>query len=485
MSCGPKLTRREWGCGLIFATGLLASGCATISPREESALGREAAEEFERVTGLVRAPRIVDYVRRVGDRLVGGAQRRDVAWQFNVADEAEANAFALPGGWVYVTRGLLALLNSEDELAGVLGHEMAHVLERHAVRRVEAATPMTILFGVPAALLGAVSPTVGGLVGGTGRLVSTLALASYNRDQEREADDEGMALAARAGWDPAGLGSFLHTLERTEVLAGKDPNRPRFFSTHPSAPERVARIRTAAGTLPRADVAALAPGRGAFVGRLEGLIVGDNPAHGVFVDSRFVHPELDIAIDMPAGWKTAKSAELAGAVAALDADAAVIVHAVTTGDDPVAGARADGLSDAQLKRLQRAQISSLPAARMRADSRDGERLSLTWVAHRNRIVRVTGVAPIKVWDRYAPMLERATQSFRALRPADRERVMHSRLQVRRARPGETVAAVLARGGAMWSAAEAAVANGTTVEARLEADWPVKIPVTERYIAGTA
>src|SRR5262245_42077298 len=260
------LTRRESGGGLAATLAVLAGGCATISASEEKKLGAEAAEEVERTVGLISDPRVVGYVRQVAGRMAKVAKRPDVAWQFNVTDDVEPNAFALPGGYVYVTRGLLALCNSEDELAGVIGHEMAHVLERHAARRAGAATPFAVLFGVPAAILGTVSPTLGGIVGGTGRLASSAALASYSRDQEREADDRGIALAARAGWDPAALAAFLQTLDREEALSGADPDRPRFLSTHPAGRERVASIQAAARGQARPAGAPATPGRTAFLG---------------------------------------------------------------------------------------------------------------------------------------------------------------------------------------------------------------------------
>src|SRR5262245_31233749 len=272
-----ELTRREWTGGIIAALTVAAAGCATMSPTEEREAGRDAAEEVRRTMGLLPDSPQVEYVRQVGARLAQAAQRGDITWQFNVADDQEANAFALPGGFVYVTRGSLALLNSEDELAGILGHELAHVLERHAGRQARAATPFAVLFGVPAAALGVVSPTLGGIVAGTGRLASSAVLAPYSRDQEREADARGIALAARAGWEPGALGVFLHTLEGEERLGGRDPNRVSFLSTHPSTPERVDHIRATAGAQTRVAAARIAEGRAAFVSRLEGVVIGDNP----------------------------------------------------------------------------------------------------------------------------------------------------------------------------------------------------------------
>src|SRR5262249_10623049 len=153
---------------------------------------------------------------------------------------------------VYVTRGLLVLLNSEDELAGVVGHEMAHVIERHAARRASAATPFAAIFGVPAAILGSFSPTLGGIVAGTGKLASSAVRPPCGRGRGRAADLRGIALAARAGYNPAALATFLRTLEREEALAGQDPTRQSFFSTHPATPERVGAVEAAARSQPRA-----------------------------------------------------------------------------------------------------------------------------------------------------------------------------------------------------------------------------------------
>jgi predicted Zn-dependent protease len=252
------LSRRQC-CTRLAALlgGLAASACATLSPREERRIGAEEAQEVERTVGLVRERRLVEYIEAIGARLAQGTGRADITWHWAVADDGDANAFALPGGWVYVTRGLLALSNREDEVAGVLAHEMAHVVERHAVRRVGAATPFAVLFGVPSGILGMVSPSLGGIVGGAGRLVSGLTLAPYSREQELEADRVGSALAARAGWDPSALAGFLATLERAEAQTAGASTRSSFFATHPATPERVANIEALA--LRRPPVSARSP----------------------------------------------------------------------------------------------------------------------------------------------------------------------------------------------------------------------------------
>jgi predicted Zn-dependent protease len=476
------LTRRECCAGLVtLLGGLAAGGCATVSPQEEQKIGRKEAEEVEKTIGLVREPRIVEYVRTIGARLAQATGRADIAWQFAVADEPDPNAFALPGGYVYVTRGLLALLNREDEIAGVLGHEMAHVTERHAVNRVAAATPLAVLFGVPGGILGMISPSLGGIVGGAGRVLSGLTLAPYSRDQEREADRIGIGFVARAGWDPGALAGFLGSIERIESLAGATSKGSSFFATHPSTPDRVSGIEAAAKSLSRGPAAPIAGTRAALLSRLEGLVVGDGAAAGVFVGRTFLHPDFDLALDTPAGWKTANSPQAAGAVAP-DEKAVVFLMLVGDGDDPMAGARADGVSEAQMKSVRRIQGTALPSAATAATTRDGTHAALTWIAHRKRIFRVTGVCEAPQWDRYREDFVRTAASCRPLRADDHARITESRLRVRPARAGERIAQVLERGGAAWSPAQAAVVNGVTAERQLEGNWPVKVAVSERYRA---
>src|SRR5262245_59782145 len=152
------MTRRRCCLGLLAAFGAAAfTGCATDSSRptlvsttRERELGQTAANELEQTAGLVQDAALVDYVGELGRRLVAQvATQPNALYTFRVTDEAEPNAYALPGGFVYGTRGILALANSEDELAGVIGHEIGHVVARHSVRRLEASTPFSLLFGVP------------------------------------------------------------------------------------------------------------------------------------------------------------------------------------------------------------------------------------------------------------------------------------------------------------------------------------------------
>jgi predicted Zn-dependent protease len=478
------VTRRS--CLGLLTLGAL-SGCAAVAADrpvasapsdKERELGRDAAEEVKRTTGLVKDAALIRYVTEIGRRLVAQSGAPDPGYVFAVVDDSELNAFSLPGGYVHVTRGLLAMLNTEDELAGVLGHEIGHVLAHHSVRRASAATPFEVLFGLPAAALGVLSPGLGGVVAGAGALAGGLVLAPFSRDQEREADQIGMELAAKAGWDPRGLSASLGTLARASRLAGADPDKTGFFSTHPATGERAMDTERAAARLARGAGAPIAGTRPAFLSRLEGLVVGADPAAGVFVGSQFLHPDLGFAWKVPDRWATRNTPELVGA-SDRDGRAATVLQQAAEGGDPIAGARADGVEESQLRRLPRVQVGGLPAVRAVADSRES-RLDLTWIAFRGQVYRIAGIAGIGSFERYRETFVATARTFRPLTEAERAGIVVARLRARPAEGGETAGDVAKRFGGVWNAGMAAVANGVEAEARLARGFPVKVPVRQPY-----
>jgi len=234
MSWSPlKLTL---SCACLIA---VIGGCAH-SPDWDRKTGAKASKDLEANDGLYDDPKLTAYVNDTGQQVVRQVSDRQYDFQFHIIDQPVANALSLPGGYVYVTRGLLALTNSQDELACVLGHETTHVIKRHVAQRMEAATVPGI-FALPGALVGTVSPTVGDLLAAPARGVGALFLAGYSRDQEREADRIGQELAARAGFDPHAMPEFLDRLGQSESLTTNphDPRIPSILQTHPQTPERV------------------------------------------------------------------------------------------------------------------------------------------------------------------------------------------------------------------------------------------------------
>jgi predicted Zn-dependent protease len=451
-----------------------------VSTAKEREIGREEAEKVDALMGLVTEARPGAYVQEIGRRLAEHSPRQDVEYRFHVVDTPEPNAFALPGGYVYVSRGLLALVNAEDELAGVIGHEIGHVAARHHVQRVTLATPFAIVLGLPAAIVGTVSKTLGSVVAIPGQLTGGLVLAGHSRKQEREADRIGMQIAASAGWDPGALSSFLYTLEREDELNLGETRETDFFDSHPSMPERVEDTAKLAETMEWNPSQPIAAGHKALLDRLEGLLVGPNPAEGVFAEGDFLHPELDFALSLPPEWETQNQPQF---VIAIPPDGggktAIVLGLIEEGEDPVEAARADKLDERLLESLEHLEINGLRAARVVTEVR-GSGFDLTWIAHEGRVYRIASVSPASEFARHRDTFLGVAESFRPLRGEDRARIREDRLRVRAAREGESLEGFLERTGGTWSPSQAVVANGLGDDLRLGHGQLLKVPIPQRY-----
>jgi len=471
----------------------LASACAlnpvtgrpefvVISSERERELGAEQETKFLAELGLSDHEPTSSWVEAIGARLAEHSPRQDVTYRFHVVDLDVPNAFALPGGPVFVTRGLLALVRSEDELAGVIGHEIGHVAARDSVRQTTAATPLALVFGVPAAIVGSVSRPLGALVGLPGAIVSGLALSAYGREQEYQADEVGAELALAAGFRPMALAEFLERLEREEALHRDGPPPLSFFASHPRTPDRTERVREYARELaPRARPRSKAD-LSVALAHLDGLLVGPSPLHGVFVEDDFFHPELGFAFRVPQGWDRENQPE---AVVAADPTAgghvAILLELAGEGDDPLAVATGELASEEHQRALHTLEVNGRPATQLEIGSGTDAAL-LTWLALGGRVYRVVGVYPLAEAQARRPEIAAAVESLRPLTKRDRARVRAERLRIRSAQPGESLDALLARNQSAWTAAETAVANDLDAEAPLAAGVRIKVAVAEPWTA---
>lgn len=457
-----------------------------MSEEDEIKLGAEAAQQVEQYMGFSGSAELNAYVDRIGQRLVKHSSRSHVVHEFHVVDMAEPNAFALPGGHIYVSRGILAIMNSEDELAAVLGHEIGHVAGRHSAKQQTKSRgwiPLQILAGIGGAAASVVSPDLGSAVAGMGQLPASLVLASYSRKQEKEADRLGQQYAAAEGWDPAALSATMDALTREQELAGgRDPNQLSFFDSHPTTPERAREGREYASTLTAAPAARIAVDRNAFVHRLDGLVVGGAARAGVFLDQRFVHPEMDFALTFPESWKYENTPT--AVVAYPESESAIVgLQVLGEGDDPAAVADEIATQTELLDRSAVKKINGLPA--VTANTRvvqDGQELalSLAWIAKDGLIYQVLGATTSAKWPEYRPTFEATAATFR--RPSESElgAVRENRLRLVAANKGETVGALAKRAQSQWSVAKVAAANAMKANDKLAGGEAIKISKREPY-----
>ena len=477
-----SLLKLRFFCALLAA---VTCGCAH-SPEWDRKVGAEASKDLEANVGLYDDPKLTAHVNDTGQKVVSQVSNRQYDFQFHIIDQPVANAFSLPGGYVYVTRGLLALTNSPDELACVLGHETTHVIKRHAAQRMEAATVPGI-FALPGAVVGTISPTAGDLLAAPAQSVGGLFLAGYSRDQEREADRTGQLLAARAGFDPQALSEFLDRLGQFESLASnpQDQRIPSIFQTHPQTPERVAATRQRANELAATITPSPSPhDRDAYVGMLDGLVLRDNPAAGIFVGDVFMHPMLGFAFTAPHGWSDINMPVAVVAVSPKQ-DAAVLLDrpsGVTSPDQAaeqlIAELHRENLTAPPVESLT---IGDLPARRVwltRQDGRTVDYVEITWLQHRGVTYRLLAIATSSNLTAVRGVVE----SFHDLTSAERASIKVTRLRIAQVLPSETLADVSRRMDNQWDVKTTAVMNAVNENAPLRPGQRIKVAQTEAYVS---
>ncbi len=333
MSGAGHIRKRQVAAGAVLALWL--GGCMPFgsgsnvplppaAPRGDRAGDRDHAQLVAAFGGEVRAPATQRLLSEITGRLVTATERPDEVYQITILNSPVVNAFALPNGRLYVTRGLLALANDTSEIAAVLSHEIAHVTLRHAVARTEEQAKSALISQVTETVLN--NPVEAALV----RDRSKFSLASFSRTQELDADQAGVKVLARAGFDPFGAPRFLTSLGRSG--GGSDQNRPSLadmLSTHPSTGERINQALLAARR-------ASAPGIGEsdrvrYLSVIEGIAYGDDPADGVVRGRRFIHGRLGVAFEAPEGFSLENTSQAVLGSSA-DGNRRLLFDAATTPD---------------------------------------------------------------------------------------------------------------------------------------------------------
>lgn len=439
---------------VLFALGATAglAGCSTnpatggddftlMSASEEVALGRSQHPQIlEEFGGEYADPEIRAYVDRIGRRLVAGTETPDAHFTFTVLDSPIVNAFAVPGGYVYVTRGLLALANDEAELAGVIGHEIGHVTARHGAQR----HSRNVIVGLGAGLLGAI-------IGNAGasellNLGAGLYLRSYSREQEFEADSLGLRYLARADYDPDAMAGFLDSLGAKSRLDARlmgldsNPDAYNLLSTHPRTADRV---REAEAAALGAHASGGARDRDAYLSRLDGLLYGDDPDEGFVRGRRFVHPKLRFEFTVPPGFSLINGQTH---VSALGPNGAKIRFDMGR---PWSGPLTRYLTDewargAPLVDVQAIQVNGLEGATaaMRLVRRDRTPIGdLRLVALRDgdALYRFQFFTQVADTYRLSEALRRMTYSFRLLDAGEADQLKPYRIRLHRTEPGQSVA----------------------------------------------
>ncbi len=449
-----RFKRHGLRASVILSLALLtACGTTTINPvtgqqertvmseAEEINTGRQQHQEVLKEYGRYPDEKLQAYVNDVGQRLAKQSHRAHLEWHFTVLDSPEINAFALPGGYVYVTRGIMAYLDSEADLAGVMGHEIGHVTARHGAQR--ATRQQTAGLGVFAAsILGAVLESQG--MNGAGRMASDVSqsvaagwLAGYSRDQELQADGLGAEYLARNQYNPGNMVDVIDVLKQQERFAadraqaeGKPaPSGANWLSSHPSNDQRLADIRRIAAKY-------TPPGNGAnggyrddgharYLQAINGMSFGESAEQGLTRGRNFYHEGLGFALTAPVGWKIQNSAD-ALALINPQGSAGVVLRPVPQ--------QVQGSHDEVIRQLlqptqgqiSRTTINGLSASRFQGARRDAQgqakalRVTLIDGPQSHRYLMVPAARDANTLAQNQGAIQAAEESFRAMTVADRQ-----------------------------------------------------------------
>lgn len=444
------------GVGLALTTAAL-SGCSVnpatgeqsftgfMSPADEKRIGsQEHPKILKQFSGAYKDPVITAYVNNIGNKLAQKSEMPNIGWTFTVLNSDQINAFALPGGYVYVTRGLMALAGNEAELAGVMAHEIGHVTARHTAQRYGG----SILTGVGSLAAGIL---LGGAAGDLANVLSHAALQSYSRNQEFEADSLGVRYLSRGNYTTKAMASFLSKLRRHSQLQAKLQGKNKqsvdqvsMLSTHPRTLERVQRvIQRAAGSK-----SGTFTGPVEYLEKLHGLMFGDDPVQGFIRGTAFIHPKMRFRFDVPDGFRLFNSPS---AVVARGPAGSIIQF--DTARKPYNGRLTAYIQNVWMRKLRISGLETITvngrpgatgSARLR---RNGKAIDLRFVATRGqgeRIYRLLFLTPSHLTNKLSLGLRQTTFSLRDISEAEAARYKPQRLAVKPVKAGDTVASFTSR-----------------------------------------
>lgn len=467
-------------CLLLFTSVMMAQDYS-----RDIKMGAKASKDVEKEMGDYHHDALEKIVRNVGEKLVAALKKKPEGFQFqfHLVEAEEPNAFALPGGYVYVTRGLLPLVQTEDELAGIMAHEIMHVIKRHSVRQFNRAV-IPFVLELPGELVNAVSMTnLTKLINLPIVFVSETYLANYSRKHEKEADDLGIELAADAGYNPKELANALNRLSKgVEAMTGEMEKR-NFLNDHPYTPKRVEDIVKRSAKLSIAKVPHLYSSQEAFIQNFKGLFVGNNPKNGVFIDSLFIQPDLNFSMIMPAGWKKVNEPDMVSATPA-DKGAAVTLCMADEKKTP----RELGLE--MQKKLTQSKtihleysgdttINSLPSYILRVTGKKNGKsgtLEMIWISYEQHVYQLSGISvPEK-----RKLCAESIRSFRPARSIDRSKIKAREIEIVSSQADETLEAFSKRTNNKLKPEITRIINDLGKDAKLPANKEIKIAVEKVY-----
>jgi predicted Zn-dependent protease len=410
------------GCARNPVTG--KSELALVSESQEIQMGQQAAQDVARTIGFYNDSKVQTYVATLGKRMAAQSERPKLPWEFHVVDDASVNAFALPGGFIYVTRGLMTSISDEAELATVLGHEIGHVTNRHSVQQISKAQLAQIGLGVGSILSSDIARF--------GQLASTglsILFLKYGRDAENQADLAGFRYALNQNYDVREMTKVFETLNRVSEVsnAGK---MPEWLSTHPNPENRIKHIESILDTLQR-DPSKGIVNEDQYLQYIKGMPYGDDPRQGYFEGTHFYHPQMKFQLSFPDGWKVQNTPQ---AVASLSPNQDAMLQLGLAGKESPQQAAQRFLSQqgVQAGQTSTSSINGLPAASsyFQAQTEQGTIAGIvSFISYGGTTFGLMGYTPANKLGTYDRVFLNTIRSFSELRDQSKLNVSPARVEL--------------------------------------------------------
>ena len=407
------LTLLVTACSVNPATG--ERQFILIGEGSEIAMGREADQQISASMGLYDDPALQAYLTQLGNRLAAQSERPNLPWSFKLLDDPIVNAFALPGGFLYITRGIMAHFDSEAQLASVVGHEIGHVTGRHSVEQLSRAQLAQVGLAV-GTVFG--PEQLQGVFGAAGAGLGLLFL-KFGRDDERQADDLGLRYMVRGGYDPREMPGVFAMLGRVSAASsggGGGGRVPEWLSTHPNPENREERIQQAIAGM-ATDFSGRVVGRNSYLDRLDGMVFGPDPRDGFFEGALFMQPRLRFRITFPDGWQTQNQRQ--AVLGVNEKQDAIIQLSLASQSTPDAAARTflsqEGLSGSTPQRTTINGLRAVTTDFRAVTSQDTLAGSAVFVAYDGNVYQIIGYGIADTWRSNRDDVQRSFGSFGELR----------------------------------------------------------------------
>jgi predicted Zn-dependent protease len=473
-----RMTARQTLRSGAALAGILLTSCATnpvsgkselalVSESQEIDMGKQGAADVAVSIGLYHDPAVQDYVSRVGLTLAARTERPKLPWQFRVVDDPAVNAFALPGGFIFVTRGLLTHITNEAELATVLGHESGHVAARHSVQQISRAEVAQLGLGLGSILSSGIRQYSGVAGAGLG-----LLFLKFSRDDESQADQLGFRYALADGYDVRQMVSVFQMLDQQEKLSGGG-RLPTWQSTHPDPGNRIKATEQRLAAV-HEDLSGKRVGEDDFLKMIDGMVYGDNPRQGFFQGPLFLHPDLKFQFRFPDGWKTQNGSD--AVIGASSAQDAVIELRGAAGTAAEASQKFFGQQGLQAGSVSQSIIHGFPALSgdFSAQTDQGMiRGTAAFIEYGRSTYQVTGYTLSDKFNGYASVFQRSITSFERLTDAKALAAQPMRVKLERAPRTMTLEQFSSQYPSSVSVDEVALINGIGKTDQLRSGQTVK------------